>query len=266
MRQQIFKEEDLPILELEKIGLALNGKTALDNRALKALLSGGRTELVRLTDLSSEGYKIPQLDAKLSLTVNSEGKPELMIHPIYKEAELPDFLTDEEAEALERGEAASILKTVHDENGQSKDLLIEFDPDTREFIIADSEKIMVPNMVNNERLSAEQKEKYRKGKVVEMPDGTSFQFSAADSEGIRSNKLALVASLLIDGGVSYVLYKGLHALWGQKQEENMRAKMSPGYKTALSDFRAQKAEKDASPQFLSKNEYSRGYSRSGISR
>ena len=266
MRQKLLREEDLPIQELEKIGLAKDGKLGLSTKALQALLSGKRTELLRLTDLASEGYQIPQLDAKLSLMFNDEGKPELLIHPIYKVAEIPDWLTDDEADDLEQGKAASIVKIVEDKNGKTDNVLIEFDPDTNEFIIVDTERIVVPDMVNNERLSAEQKERFRKGKTVELADGTSFQFSAADPEGIRSNKLALVASIIVDGGISYALYKGLHALFGQKPDESQRAKMSPGYKEALDDLRAQKAGKAQVPEVSSRNEYSRGYSRSGISR
>ncbi|MGF7079694.1 DUF4099 domain-containing protein [Mucilaginibacter sp. UYCu711] len=266
MIQQIFNEEDLPIEELERIGLAKAGKLLLTTSAVQALVSGRRTEMLRLKDLSMDGFQIEQLDAKLSLKQNAEGKLDLLVHPIYREVEYPEFLTDTEAEELQKGRAVNIWKMIKDNEGKPKDILVEFDPDTREFVITDTEKILVPDMVNNEYLSPEQKEKYRKGKQVEISDGTVFQFSATDGQGVRSNRLALVASLIIDGGVSYLLYKGLHTLFGKKPDEKERTRMSPGYKQALEDLRIEKSTKQAVPDYTTKDEYSRGYSRSGMSR
>ncbi|WP_345948991.1 DUF4099 domain-containing protein [Mucilaginibacter sp. PAMB04274] len=266
MTQQIFNERELPLAELEKIGLAKDGKLQIEPGALQALLAGRRTEMVRLADLSMDGFHIAQLDAKLSLRPDANGKPELLLHPIYKEAEYPEFLTDVEAEELQKGQAVNIRKIIKDEKGKPKDILVEYDPETREFIITDTEKIIVPDLINNEKLTMEQKERYRKGKSVELPDDTIIQFSGGDSHGIRSNKLALVASILVDGGLSFMLYKGLHALLGEKQDEKERARMSPGYRQALEDMREQNASKATLPDFAMKDEYSRGYSRSGISR
>jgi hypothetical protein len=265
MTQQIFNEKDLPLAELERVGLARDGKLQISRGALQALLSGRRTEMIRLNDLSMDGFQIPELDAKLSLRPDAEGKPELLLHPIYKEADYPEFLTDVEAEELQKGQAVNIWKIIKDEEGQPKDILVEYDPETREFIITDTEKIVVPDFLNSEKLTPEQKEKYRKGKTVELNDGTVLQFSGSDSNGIRSNKLALIASILVDGGFSYMLYKGLHALFGEKQDEKERARMSPGYRQALEDMR-KNAAKPVIPDYASKDEYSRGYSRSGISR
>jgi hypothetical protein len=74
-------------------------------------------------------------------------------------------------------------------------MLVEYDPETREFIVSDTEKILAPDMVNNEFLTPAQKENYRKGKEVQIADGTKLNYSATDHHGIRSNKLRLVASI-----------------------------------------------------------------------
>jgi hypothetical protein len=219
MTQQIFNEKELPIAELEKIGLAKDSKLQIQGEALQSLLSGRRTEMMRLNNLSMDGFHIPQLDTKLSLRPGVDGKPELILHPIYKEADCPQFLTDVEAEELEKGQVISIRKIIKGGEGEPKDILVEFDPETREFIITDTEKVVAPDIINSEKLTPEQKERYRKGKTVELTDGTVLQFSGAECQGVRSNRLALVASILIDGGVSYMLFKGLHALFGQKQVE-----------------------------------------------
>lgn len=239
MIQQIFKEEDLPMAELEKVGLAKDGKLLLDTEDIQALVSGRRTNMHRLKNLSDGDLQIAALDGKLSLKKNDDGNLDLLVHPIYNEARHPDFLTDTEAEELEKGETANIWKIVTDDEGNKRDILVEFDKETKEFIITDTEKILVPDLVNNEYLTPEQKEKYRKGKEVELPDGTTFQFSATERQGVRANRLALVASIIVDGGVSYMLYKGLNALFGQKRDGKQSAEFSRGYDQAVMDMLAQ---------------------------
>jgi len=91
MINQNYKEKDLPIKELEAIGIASNGKLNISAENLNALLSGNRTDLIRLNNLSSEGETIKELDAKLSLNSNAAGKLNLLLHPIYKNAQAPAF-------------------------------------------------------------------------------------------------------------------------------------------------------------------------------
>ncbi|EHQ26482.1 DUF4099 domain-containing protein [Mucilaginibacter paludis] len=240
MIQQIFNEDELPMADLEKIGLASGGHLSLETEDLQALVSGRRTNMLRLKNLSGDGLQIPELDAKLSLKPNESGNLDLLVHPIYREPQFPDFLTDTEAEELERGQAVSIWKLVKDENNQTRDILIEFDQETKEFIITDTEKILIPDLVNNEYLTPEQKERYRKGKEVEISDGTKLQFSGTERQGVRSNRLALVASIIVDGGVSYMLYQGLNALFGKKRSEKESLQSSAGYEQALRDMDANK--------------------------
>src|ERR1700756_3035981 len=103
-----YKESDLPIKDMETIGLAVNGQLLLNANDLKALLSGRRTGLMNLKNLEAENIKIKSLDAKLSLYTNEKGKVELLIHPIYKKPKTPDFLEDFEAKELEKGEIANL--------------------------------------------------------------------------------------------------------------------------------------------------------------
>lgn len=234
MIRQIYNMQDLPMADLQRIGLAKNGRLEIDQHDLKALLSGRRTDMLRLENLQADGIQIPALDAKLSLRTNKSGALELLVHPIYRDIEPPYYLTAEEAEMLEKGEAVNIDKIITDKDGKSKEVLIEFDPDTNEFIITDTEQILAPEEVNGIPLTAEQKERYRKGKEVETDDGATIQYSAKDKQGIRSDKLALIASILIDGGVSYMLFKGLNALFNKPQKkepgsnyQNMLDKVKP---------------------------------------
>lgn len=235
----IYKESDLPIRDLETIGLAAGGQLLLNTEDLRALLSGRRTNLLHLENLETGSFKIQAIDAKISLRRDAQGKTGLLIHPIYQRPATPDFLDDNEAHQLEKGELASLLKITRDDKGNTKEVLVEYDPETREFIVSATEKILVPDMVNNEFLTAAQKENYRKGREVALADRTRFNYSGTDSHGIRSNRLALIASILIDGGLSYMVYKGLNAAFG-KQHDKDAASLSPGYHSAMQDLEDQR--------------------------
>lgn len=232
MIKQIYNKQQLPVADLERIGLAKNGELSLDVDDLRAMLSGRRTDMLRLENLQSDGIHIPTLDAKLSLRPNdAEGTLELLVHPIYKEVGPPYYLTPEEAGQLEKGEAVNIDKVITDKDGNTKEVLVEFDRETNEFIITDTGQILAPEEINGLPLTLEQKERYRKGKEVETADGTVVQYAATEKQGIRSDRMALLASVLIDGGVSYLLYKGLNALFNRPQEREPGA----GYHKALMD-------------------------------
>lgn len=231
-----YHEDDLPIQDLETIGLAAGGQLLLNVDDLKALLSGRRTSLLELHDLETDNIKIKSINAKISLKPNENGKMDLLIHPIYRIAEIPDLINESEAQLLRKGELGSLLKITLDNHGNKKEKLVEYDPETKEFIVLDTDKILAPDMVNNEFLTPAQKENYRKGKEVQMADGTKFSYSATDRHGIRSNKLALIASILMDGGLTYMIFKGLNMLFNKKRDEKFAQKLSPGYYQALKDI------------------------------
>ena len=235
-----FKEKDLPLKELETIGLASDGQLLLNVNDLKALLSGRRTGIMQLQNLEAQNIKIKSLDAKISLRRKPDGKVDLLIHPIYRKPATPDFLDESEARQLESGEIENLLRVTTDSKGNKKELLVEYDKDTREFIISDTEKIMAPDMVNGEFLTAAQKERYKKGKEIEMADHTKLNYSGVDIHGIRSDKLHLVASILIDGGLSYMVYHGLNALFNKERDDEKAGNLCDGYYSALQDVEDQR--------------------------
>jgi hypothetical protein len=250
-----FNEKNLPVEDLETIGLAAGGQLLLNVDDLKALLSGRRTGLLQLQNLEAENIRIKSMDAKVSLKQDENGKVNLLIHPVYKKPRTPSFLDDNEALKLEKGDVANYLKTTTDDKGNKKEILVEYDKETREFIVSDTEKILAPDMVNLQFLTPAQKDAYRKGREVTLPDKTTFSYSATDSHSIRANKLALVASILIDGGLTYVIYKGLNTLFNQKRDENDAAKLSPGYYHAVQDAENQPPR--------TPNQMTRSYTRTG---
>ncbi|SEM75141.1 DUF4099 domain-containing protein [Mucilaginibacter sp. P25] len=264
MKQQLYEAQQLPYNELEKVGLAREGKLTIDQDNLMTLLSGRRTEMLRLKNQFAPELNLPEFDAKLSVRPAKEGGLELMVHPIYKEAPQLPYLTDTEALNLEEGHVPNIEKMIFDDEGDPQDILIEFDEETNEFIVTDQSRILVPDRINGEDLSLDQKERYRKGKEVELQDGTKVQFSAKEKEGLRSNKMLLIASVIMDGGLTYAVYHGLKALFGHKEHDAKATENSKGYYSDLEQFQKQDRRETMAQKPESNNkEYERSYSRTG---
>ena len=238
--------------ELQQIGLADGNKLLLDHDDLDALLAGRRTDMLRLENLILDDMKIAGLDAKLSLERQPDGSVGLLLHPIHREPLAPEYLTRDEAEGLKKGDTVNVLKTLKNDAGYDHDVLVEFDKDTNEFVVSDAENIEAPQEINGVPLTAEQKEKFRKGKEVKVDeDGTTIQYAATEKQGIRSDKLHLIASIVIDGGISYVLYKTMHALWGRKEAQTKEAgkanEAGKQYREAFEKYRQQQARTTMRP-------------------
>jgi hypothetical protein len=247
----VFEEEDIPIAEFENLGLSKDGLVNIAEHDLRALLAGNRTSMIRLLNLQEGDERIGGIDAKLSLARDENGKVNVMIHPIYREMKLPEELTSDDAEKLASGEIVNMPMKMQI-GRERRDVLVEYDQDTHEFLITDTDLIRVPDRINDEVLTPEQKEKFSKGKEVELEDGTKVQYTATAPQGIRSNKIALVASLIIDGGLSYMLYKGLHAMVGEKRDKKSE-EFSKGYYKAVQDMENKKVNN----RMLGNNVYSR---------
>ncbi len=258
MKKQI-NETDLPLDDLGKIGLFLNGKLNLEKENVDALLAGRRTDLISLRNLKTEGFQIQQLDAKLSLFRSEDGKVSLNVHPIYKEARNHGLLTDLEAEQLKLGEKSVIRKYQNTPEGTRKVHIIEYDAETREFISYDPESVLAPDKVNGESLTRSQKEGFRNGEIIELSDGTKFQHRASEPQGIRSDTSSLIISLLLDGGISYLMLKGLRSLSGR--EGSQKEEFSKGYREAYAEMEKSNIASDLSEQNNKhpKLQQSRGY-------
>ncbi|WCT13317.1 DUF4099 domain-containing protein [Mucilaginibacter jinjuensis] len=238
MSPEIFDEADLPLEDLAAIGLVADGRLKLEEADLKALLSGRRTQMLSLKNLEYADIKITSLNAKISLVPGINGNPELMIHPTYLRSTAPKYLTEEESWALETGDELSLEKDIVDENGQKKRVLIEFDRETNQFLETDEEKVQAPDEINGHPLTPEQKAKFKRGKEIEVSDGTKVQYTATNRNGIRANRLSLIASIVFDGGISYLLFHGIKALVGQKHNA-ASSTQSEGYQETVQKMQQQ---------------------------
>ncbi|MGB3108300.1 DUF4099 domain-containing protein [Sphingobacterium siyangense] len=235
-----FLETDIPIGDLRKLGLMTSGKPDLSKEDIEALISGHRTDLITLRNLHGDGIHIQEMQAKLSLHRDENGHMSIQLHPIYREATRHSLLLDVEAEQLELGQLTNVQKTYQTDQGK-KSWIIEYDPETKEFISSDPDKVEVPDKINSEKLSELQKDQYRNGGVVALSDGTLIQRRAASRSGVTSNRTALIYSLLLDGGISYLVLKVVGNLVNNKKEQ--QDPYTTGYNQALKDMYDQNREK-----------------------
>lgn len=236
-----IKEKELPVAELEKLGLYRDGALTLKDGDIAALLAGRRTDLHSLHNLEMDGFKISQLDAKLSLSRVEDGKIALKLHPIYKEVQPHPLLNEKETKQLLAGKQESISKTV-DDKGMERRLVIEYDEQTKEFITYFPYQVEVPPKVNGETLDEKQKKAFQHGEVIELADGTRLRHSAADSKGVKSDTKRLIFSVLLDGGLSYLVMRGLRNL--AANVDLQKEGYTQGYNQALADMVLGKSKRD----------------------
>lgn len=262
----LFEEKELPINDLQKIGLHNGGKLSLGAEDLSALLAGRRTDLVSIQNLRTEAFHIQQLDAKLSLQRHPDGSVSLNLHPIYKQAVGHELLDKSEVELLTSGKIANVSKQVDLEPVKKKTLIIEYDAQTREFISYDPNGVEPPEKINGQQLTPEDKQNYKSGNVVQLEDGTRVQHRASERNGMLSDRQVLILSVLLDGGISYLLITGIRNLLANREEQ--KSQYTKGYEQALKEMKDSTRVKDEikltqTPDDERKNDYKRGYGRGG---
>ena len=263
--ETLIKENELPVKELEKLGLYQDGQMNLSSEDLDALVAGRRTDMRSMVHLKMDGFAIRQLDAKLSLSRNEDGTVALNLHPIYKEVKPHPLLSEEEAKELQAGKLQSV-KTVYEQADKKlAQLIIEYDEQTREFVAYHPDQVEVPVKVNGETLSEKQKKAFQSGEIVKLGDGTRIQHSATDSKGIRSDTKKLIVSVLLDGGISYLLFRGVRNLASNKDAQ--KEGYTKGYNQALADSMVGKTKRETEMtvgediDYSINSQQSRGYGR-----
>jgi hypothetical protein len=252
-----FYVNELPAAEMENLGLIdRDGNYTIGQENVEALLAGRRTSLIRLTELDANGFRIEQLDAKLSLYRETDGEVGFKLHPIYKKPEIPSLLDADEAQSLISGKRLSVQKIKPGPGKQ--EIVFEYDAETKEFISYDPGLVIAPDKINGYKLKEWQKDDFKKGLNVELPDGTEVQHRASDPKGVRADRAALIFSVLIDGGISYLLLRGINHLLNSKKEQT--DDQTPAFKKAYAEMEKHFAKKSQSAD--QQTEENRGYTKS----
>ncbi|MBD3630957.1 MAG: DUF4099 domain-containing protein [Cyclobacterium sp.] len=232
-----MKKKKLPMQDLKLFGIYKDGKFTIPEDQIRALQEGKMTDVVELKDLKGKDVHIDSLPARLSIVRGTDGNPSLRIDPVYRSPNSHPQLSTEEKKRLLREDLANIRKNYVDRDGNVRTEIIAYDKNTRQFMSHDPRSVQAPEAVNNEKLTAEQKRKFKEGETVNLADGTQFQFSTTDRRGIRSNRNGLVLSILLDGGISYLLLTGLGRMLGKKSTEEQS--YSKGYQEGLKTMQQQ---------------------------
>ncbi|QPH38680.1 DUF4099 domain-containing protein [Pedobacter endophyticus] len=231
--------EALPVAELSRLGLYEDGKHLLSSEDITALIAGRRTSLVNLKNLIGEAFTIESLDVKLSLHQSARWGDEIMLHPIYKEITLAKGMNEEELWPILTGEQTNVVKVFHDaETGADHTLVFEYDGETKEFISYDPLKVMVPFQVNGEKLDEQQRQDFAQGKIVELNDGTKFQYMASLPKGLVSSRSALILAMSDDGKSPSFLIDDLMPLKISSAQEQP---FSPAFESAFLEMRKSEA-------------------------
>ena len=230
----LFLENELPVDDLVRVGLWKDDKPMLPPEDLQAMLAGRRTSLLTLENVQADGFLIKRLDVKLSLHRSNSGWVSLQAHPIHHEIQPHPLLNERDMKLLSEGEISSLGKTMDAPNGKVQSLVFEYDEQTREFISYSPSQVQAPDRVNGELLDKKKKEAFQYGESVELSDGTTFQHRASESKGIVSDRKALVLSVLLDGGISYLLIRGIRNLLNRNTPQ--KDEYTAGYNKAVEEM------------------------------
>lgn len=227
------------------LGLSKKDVLSFPPRTLNALLSGNRTSLIRFNQvpLGITDNKV-SLNGKLSLSRTAEGKISLRFHPVNDAPKNAFNLTKEEAEFLRKNETNFIDKKIRTDDGTLKDVKINLDPITNEYVGINRNTVRAPEQINNTTLSEKQKEDFRDGKTITV-DSKAYKLNPNSEIGISdakgndtgfskikfknssysSNELLLDMALLASGLGSFVMLEHLASLFvsaNRTKEQNLR--------------------------------------------
>ncbi|MDN3586172.1 DUF4099 domain-containing protein [Pedobacter aquatilis] len=233
-----FNISELPLSQFEALGIYQDRQLLLEPEEIACLLSGRRTTLVSLHELKGKDFTIERLDARLSLQRAPSGQVELLLHPIYKNPRAHPLLSDDEMQELISGDKSFVARAIEREEGWATMYNIEYDKLTKDFVGYDVSKVQAPERVNGMLLDEEEKSAFQRGEILELADGTKIQHRASEPKGILSDRKALVLSVLLDGGISYLLVRGIRSLYENTEQKDHR---SPAFNSALAEMEGAKA-------------------------
>lgn len=180
----MFKLEELPYNQFERLGMSKKDVTQLPTRTLNALLSGQRTDLMIFNALPNfEGG----LEGKLSLRRGNEGKPELQITPVKKYPETKYNVTEKEMKEIEDSDKIKFVQKefTNKQTKQPYKVLVTLDKDTNNLVAIRQDTIKPPLEINNIPLTEQQKLDFKKGKEITV-NGDKYIVNPTSELGITN--------------------------------------------------------------------------------
>lgn len=111
-----------------------------------------------------------------------------------------------------------------DERNQS--FILEFDDTAKSFNVIESGKIDRIKSVNGHSLTEEEKLELKEGNEISINGDTKLKVSPSKSSPLESNKKLLLLSMMLDGGMSFVLIKGFELLKEQRESQKIKEQLA----------------------------------------
>lgn len=182
-----FDYQDLPLQDFALLGLSQKDVSALPPQTLGAILNGGRTSLIRFTNIPSKNGRKYYVDARLSLERNSTGAVKLKMHPRQPQLKNTFGLNPAEQKYLAEDPDGFVDKEVPSMGNRK--LAVYFDALTNEYIAIDRNKIIPPHTINGENLTPEQKTQFKNGAAVKLANG-QISLDPTSENGIAGKGIA----------------------------------------------------------------------------
>lgn len=148
-------------------------------------------------------------------------------------------IDDADEKELAKFDNVFIINPFKEKNKQFQSRIFELDKKDNTIKDVDTTKYELKN-VNGHNISEKQLQQLRKGKELKLDAETTIQISPASKNEAKlsaSSKSLLILSLATDGGLSFLIIKGIQKL-ARMQEENQLQKESIRYQVELQKLKA----------------------------
>jgi hypothetical protein len=146
---------------------------------------------------------------------------------------------DGETKEFTRYDNLFIIRPFKEKSKQFQSRLFEFDAKDKSVKDIDTTKYELKT-VNGHSLSEKQLQLLRKGKEVKLDDETTIQLSPKAKNETRlssTNKVLLITSIAFDGGITFLIIKGIQKL-AKMQDENRKQQESQKYLAELQKLKS----------------------------
>lgn len=169
-----YSEEDLPFIQLERIGIDRATLQRMPREVTEPLLGGAVTPLIQARIETRNGYSYA-MPMKLQLVRDADGRLQAMAYPMHREVRNTLRLTAPEMDAVRSG--GVIRKTIAGDDGIRRQRYVQVDAETRSLMYRDaatvpvSQRLKDMEKIRDIELGQNQKEAAQEGKPVELAVG-----------------------------------------------------------------------------------------------
>lgn len=177
MKNENFKESDIPYEEFAKFGYSRERIMQLSKSDLDALLSGRRTSLLAVNRIEGVDKEL-DIKVKFSLKRDFDGNIRLMVHPVRESINNDIKLTVHELNKLKEDQI--VIKKIEGEK-----YMIQRDKDNNELLKVKAKDIMIPTHIGSIELSSTQREHLKKGNPI-LLENSNYKIAVSVDLNSRS--------------------------------------------------------------------------------